>query len=331
MKILFFGEPLIRITPDCYQNLDNNQAAYLYYGGSEVNIARSLSYMGIPCKLFTALPNNEIGDSYLNFLERNNIDVSAIVRKGQRLGTYYLIDGYGWRNSQVCYDRAYTSINDLKISDLDFDEIFRDITHFHFSGITIALSDQVRLVLTALLEEACQRKVTVSIDLNYRSKLLSLIEAKDYFSKYAKYATYCFGIDPLKADANDNNLFNRESASQKELEKRMSSLLSIYNFKYLFHTRRTVKQNVNDYLSYVYYQDKLVKSQEFSTAVLQRVGSGDAFITGALYQILNNKSPKEIIDFASACAIYKCTVSQDSMLAKPETIHDLMKSNDVVR
>ena len=100
-KILFFGEPLIRITPSFYEKLNDKTNCTLYYGGSEINIARNMSAFGIDTAIFTGLPEHEVGNSFIDFLKQSQIDSNNIQRCGERIGLYYLINGYGVRNSEV--------------------------------------------------------------------------------------------------------------------------------------------------------------------------------------------------------------------------------------
>lgn len=72
----------------------------------EINIACNLQALGISTKVFTALPANEIGDRFLTFLKQHQIDTSSICRLGDRIGLYYLENGFGCRQSEVFYDRS---------------------------------------------------------------------------------------------------------------------------------------------------------------------------------------------------------------------------------
>ena len=164
--LLLFGEPLIRITPVDVSSLGDQVVSTTYFGGSEVNIACNLQALGICTKLFTGLPDNEIGNRFLTFLKQHDIDTSTIFRLGDRLGVYYLENGFGCRQSEVFYDRKHTSINQIRPEMLDMDSLFKGISHFHFSGITVAIDEQVREVLLCLLKEAKQRNITISMDLN---------------------------------------------------------------------------------------------------------------------------------------------------------------------
>ena len=332
MKILLFGEPLIRISPLDATSIGDHVASSTYFGGSEINIACNLQALGISTKVFTALPANEIGDRFLTFLKQHQIDTSSICRLGDRIGLYYLENGFGCRQSEVFYDRKHTSISQIRPNMLDMDSLFQGISHFHFSGITVAIGQEVRTLLLLLLEEAKRLGIIVSMDLNLRTKMISVLEAKYEFSKFARFADYCFGIDPLMIDDQNLEMFPRDKASLKEVENRMRQLKEAYGFKAIFHTLRSSdEQDKNVYQAYA-LEERFEESVQLKTAVYQRVGSGDAFISGALYQLLHHSSLKTTIDFAVASATLKCTLPGDHLSTSETSIEKLLaNAQDIIR
>lgn len=331
-KILLFGEPLIRISPLDATSIGDHVASSTYFGGSEINIACNLQALGISTKVFTALPANEIGDRFLTFLKQHQIDTSSIYRLGDRIGLYYLENGFGCRQSEVFYDRKHTSISQIRPNMLDMDSLFQGISHFHFSGITVAIGQEVRTLLLLLLEEAKRLGIIVSMDLNLRTKMISVLEAKYEFSKFARFADYCFGIDPLMIDDQNLEMFPRDRASLKEVENRMRQLKEAYGFKAIFHTLRSSdEQDKNVYQAYA-LGERFEESVQLKTAVYQRVGSGDAFISGALYQLLHHSSLKTTIDFAVASATLKCTLPGDHLSTSAAGIEKLLaNAQDIIR
>lgn len=331
-KILLFGEPLIRISPLDATSIGDHVASSTYFGGSEINIACNLQALGISTKVFTALPANEIGDRFLTFLKQHQIDTSSICRLGDRIGLYYLENGFGCRQSEVFYDRKHTSISQIRPNMLDMDSLFQGISHFHFSGITIAIGQEVRAILLLLLEEAKRRGIVVSIDLNLRTKMISVLEAKYEFSKFARFTDYCFGIDPLMIDDQNLEMFPRDSASLEEVENRMRLLKEAYGFKAIFHILRSSdEQDKNVYQAYA-LEERFEESVQLKTAVYQRIGSGDAFISGALYQLLHHSSLKTTIDFAVASATLKCTLPGDHLSTSATSIENLLaNAQDIIR
>lgn len=331
-KILFFGEPLIRITPTEWGMMRDNTTASVHYGGSEINVACALQGFGLQTRLLSALPNNNLGDSYLSFLKQHALDTSNIFRIGERIGIYYLEDGFGCRHGQISYDRTHTSISEIKPDMLDFEKLFEDVSHFHFSGITIAISESCRLLLELLLLEAKKRGVVVSFDPNLRKHMIALQDAKQEFSYFAAYADVCFGIEPLMLHAQDLTLFDRENATTSMLIERMQQLKEHFHFKAIFHTIRTIDSaGVNSYQAFA-FDGALHSSKLFQTKTLQRIGSGDAFVAGALYKLINGMGTDEIVDFAAACASLKCTIAGDHLNQPVSRVNELLsKQKDVSR
>lgn len=331
-KILLFGEPLIRVMPLDVQQIDNQTLSKIYFGGSEVNIARTLQGFGLDTEFLTGLPDSNIGERFLAFLKRNSIGTNHIHRIGKRIGIYYLENGFGCRQSNVFYDRSHTSISELKAEMIDVDKLFDGIVHFHFSGITIAINEEIRKLLLLLLDEAKKRNITISLDLNWRSKMISALEAKKLFSVFAHYADYCFGIEPIMINEQDLKLFNRHNARVESIEERMATLQKIYQFKVIFHTIRQTDEQGNNLYSAYGLTNTFQKSIELKTKVLQRVGSGDAFIAGALYQLIQGASLQKTLDFAIASGTLKCTFEEDSMFQSVKAIEALgASSKDIIR
>jgi 2-dehydro-3-deoxygluconokinase len=140
MKVITFGEIMLRLSPPNYQRFSQARSFDIVYGGSESNVAASLANYGIDAEFVTRLPANEIGDACLKFLKQSEIGTHFIVRGGERLGVYFVEMGAVQRASQVIYDRSNSSFAEIKPEMIDWKIVFADATWFHWSGITPAIS-----------------------------------------------------------------------------------------------------------------------------------------------------------------------------------------------
>ena len=77
------------------------------------------------------------------------------------------------RPSKVIYDRAGSAISEAQPEDFDWERIFEGVSWFHFTGITLALGDNVARICLMACKKAREKGITVSCDLNYRKKLRS--------------------------------------------------------------------------------------------------------------------------------------------------------------
>jgi 2-dehydro-3-deoxygluconokinase len=71
----------------------------------------------------------------------------------------------------VVYDRAGSSFSELKRGMIDWDKVFRDVSWFNLTAISPALNANVADVCLEAVEAASRKNITVSLDLNYRSRL----------------------------------------------------------------------------------------------------------------------------------------------------------------
>lgn len=331
-KLLLVGDPLIRISPMDHQMLSSSCSAELFFGGSEVNIARTIGGFGGKVSLLTALPDNPVGQAFQRFLQHSFIDTSLIKWQGKRVGIYYLENGFGCRSSRVFYDRQQSSFTELKAENLEYSHIFEDVTHFHFSGISLALGETTRLLIKRLILEAKKRGVIVSFDLNYRSSMMSVIDAKHIFSEFAYYADVVFGMEPLMLTDSDIEMLDRSKLNREGIKQRLFGLSQKYNIGTIIHTvRSTDSIGNNEFKAYALVNDSLIESTQVKTAVFQRVGSGDAFVAGVLYRLMSKVVEEDDLDFGVAAASLKCTVAEDQLFTSIDKVQDVLDKNKDVK
>ena len=154
MKVITFGELMLRLAPEGYYRFVQADKFGATYGGGEANVAVSLANYGVDVAFVSKIVNNPIGDAAVNSLRKYGVDTSLITRGGERLGIYYLEKGASQRPSKVVYDRAHSSISEAKQEDFDWNKIFEGVNLFHFTGITPALGDNVAEITLKAVQEA---------------------------------------------------------------------------------------------------------------------------------------------------------------------------------
>lgn len=89
-----------------------------------------------------------------------------------------------------------------------------------FSGITPAISDNMAQITLLACKKAKERGITISCDLNYRSKLWSGEKANKVMNEICKYVDICianeddavgiFGLDASNSDKEKNSYIAEE-------------------------------------------------------------------------------------------------------------------------
>ncbi|MGL5382525.1 MAG: PfkB family carbohydrate kinase [Culicoidibacterales bacterium] len=310
-KILGFGELLLRLNPPHYQKIRQTSTFQAYYGGAEANVIMSLSCFGHQTKFISKVPTHQIGTCAIQQLASIGIDTSGIQQSDGRLGIYFLEQGHGARTSEVIYDRSHSCFSQAEVTDFNYHDILDDVTHVCLSGITPALSSTVAKSCYQLILEAKQRKIFVSYDSNYRSKLWTHREAKQFLEIILPL------VDTIFLSVADFQYILEydipEGTTTEQLTQLYQQLLEKYpNIRYAAATKRTVHSMSENSLQALLYTDgKLYKSPEQRFQILDRVGGGDAFTAGILHGILSELSPQETVEFANSASILKHSIVGD--------------------
>ena len=113
-KFVTFGELMLRLSPQGTDVLFQKPSLEATFGGAEANVAVSLANYGEEAVFVTALPDNPIADAAVRELRGFGVDTKYIRRSGSRVGIYYAEKGACMRPSKVVYDRAHSSITEVK-------------------------------------------------------------------------------------------------------------------------------------------------------------------------------------------------------------------------
>jgi 2-dehydro-3-deoxygluconokinase len=332
MKVITFGEIMLRLAPEGYYRFVQANSYGAIYGGSEANVAVSLAGFGIDAAFVTKLPKHEIGQGAVNSLRKFGVDTSLLVRGGERVGIYFLEKGASQRPSKVIYDRAHSAIATAVESDFDWDKIFKDANWFHFTGITPALSDNAALICMAACKAARAKGITVSCDINYRANLWKRDKAGDVMGKLMEYVDICianeedaadvFGIKASGSDVTSGKI------NQDGYREVAAALIKKFNFKQTAITlRESISANDNNWGAILCTGKDFYFSKKYAVHIVDRVGGGDSFDAGLIYANLQGMPPDEGLEFATAAGCLKHTIEGDMNYVSVDEVKKLTSGN----
>lgn len=338
-KVITFGEILMRLSPPSELRFSQATSFDVCFGGGEFNVAVSLANFGIDTQFITCLPDNDLGKRALMEIKKHNVSSENVLLDGNRLGIYFLEEGSSIRGSKVIYDRANSAMADLKTGRIDWKNIFKGAEVFHWSGITPALSQNTADVCLEALKFAHDAGLKITCDLNYRAKLWNYgKQPKDIMPQLLHYC------DVILGDI-DTALFMLGKEKCNPDYKEVSSLPNLYNqlfelcpnLKQIATTLRYSLHKNHQQIGGILYD----KNQIYHTPVrdvipvLDRIGSGDAFMGGLLYGLLNEAFDlQQTLDFAVAACCLKHTIKGDLNETTVDEIQKLLEgdtSGKVVR
>lgn len=316
MKVVTFGELMLRLAPNGYYRFFQNDQMQATFGGGEANVAVSLANFGANVSYVTKLPAHAIGEAAVNSLRYFGVDTSKIVRGGDRVGIYYLEKGASQRGSVCIYDRKHSAIQESDASEFDWDDILEGADWFHFTGITPALGPN----LVESCKQACvtakKKGVKVSCDLNYRSKLWSRPQARAAMTELCQYVDVCisneedakdvFGIGAENTDITGGKL-NRDGYKSVACQ-----LMDRFGFEKVAITLRTsISASDNDWAAMLYDGTGYYFSKSYHVHIVDRVGGGDSFGAALIYSLLTGKDAQSAVEFAAAASALKHSVECD--------------------
>lgn len=335
-KVLTFGEILLRLSPPNYQRFTQASSFEAIYGGAEANVAVSLANFGIETDFLTRIPNNALGNACINYLRQFGVNTDKILRGGDRLGKYFFEKGASIRSGKVIYDRAHSAISTSTNEMYNWDLIFKDISWFHWTGITPALSESLANVCLNAIKVAKERNITISCDLNYRNKLWNYGKTPiEVMPELIKNCNILIGSEfnirkMLDIALSDEQLTSDRNQTERN-QKIMKKVMKKYpNLEFVgFTMRDSISSSHNTLSGLLYDRNETYSSPTYDIDfIVDRVGGGDAFNAGLLYGLLKFKDDlQKVLDFAVAAAALKHSIEGDFNLVSKSEVEKLMKGH----
>ncbi len=325
-RIITFGEIMLRLKAPGNERFLQSPLLEATFGGGEANVAVGLARFGLEAAFVTFIPKNLIGDACLAELRRQGVDVSGVVRKGSRLGIYFLEGGANQRPSVVIYDRAHSAIAEATSADIAWDKVFTAAAWFHITGITPAISESAaRLSLDAVIN-AKGKGLTVSCDLNYRKNLWNYGRtAAEVMTEIVKHVDIlvaneedCQKALGIAADSDVESGKVGVDSYRVLTEKVLEKFPNIR--KIAITLRESHSADHNGWSAVLNNGSEFLISRHYEIRdIVDRVGTGDSFAAGLIYGLNALKSDSEALEFAVAASCLKHSIPGDlPLLSVPE-------------
>lgn len=329
MMITTFGELMLRLTATENQRFTQASNFKANFGGAEANVAVLLSRLGDRTAFVTKLPNNALASAAIAELKGFGIDTSLITRGGNRMGIYFVETGSDHRGSNVIYDRIGSSFATSVFKDFDWDFLLMRTSYFYISGISAALSPELRRTLLWTANYCHQHNIKVIYDANFRGKLWSPASAQAFNSQLMPSVDIClandvdlkpaFGlsIDPSQATADEIEQTLRQIPKAFPNCQQVASIF-----------RKPAGPSTQKWFATLLDHHQFFTSQTYETTAHHEIGAGDAFGGAMTHGILNGFTPQYRLDYALAAAILKLSIAGDYPLITDSDIQALLTKDN---
>lgn len=320
--LIGLGEVMLRLSPPNKEKISQSEIFEKNAGGSELNVVSGAAMLGIRSAIITKLPKNKMGHFIRNKIRYGNVSDDYIVYDtdpGSRLGLYYYESGAYPRKSSVIYDRAGSSMCSLKLEDIP-EDIYEKTKIFHISSISLAIDPQLQKTALAMIEKFKKAGAAISFDVNYRAALWSEEDAKKVIESVFPYVDLLF-----VSEETSRRMLQRTGT----LEEIMQGYAKDYGCRLVATTRRdVVSPTHHNFNSKIYYDGTFYEEEPYNNIeVIDRIGSGDAYLAGVLYGLVRNGCVQSALEIGNALSAVKNTVLGDMSASSIDEIEGVVKSH----
>ncbi|MCI5650155.1 MAG: sugar kinase [Fusicatenibacter sp.] len=326
--LLALGELLLRLSPPDNERLVRSETFQKTAGGAELNVVSGVSLLGLHTGIISKLPANDLGTYIKNRIRFLGVSDDYLVydeKKTARLGTYYYENGAHPRKPRIVYDRMFTSFQQISMDDYD-ESLFSSARCFHTSGITLALCEKTRETAIAMIKKFKEHGALISFDVNFRGNLWTGDEARECIQKILPY------VDIFFCSEDTARLTFLKEGTAHEI---MKSFTEEYPISVVASTQRIVHSpKIHTFGSVIYSaaDDTFYEEEPYrDIEVVDRIGSGDAYVSGVLYSLLANPNDfQTALSYGNATGSVKNTIPGDLPSCNRREIDTIIKAHRTI-
>ena len=320
--LIGLGEVMLRLSPPDKEKISQSEVFEKNCGGSEFNVTSGAANLGIRAAVVTKLPKNKLGHYIARRIRYGTVSDDYVVwdySDERRLGIYYYESGVYPRKSAVVYDRADSSVCSLDISEIP-EDIYTKTRVFHFSSISLALGKTLRETTLSVMKRMKEQGVAISFDVNYRATLWSEEEAREVIKGVLPFVDILFVSEETS---------RRMVGKTGTLDEIMKSYADEFGCKIVATTRReVVSPTKHNFGSRIYYNGEFFEEPHYmGIEVIDRVGSGDAYVAGVLFGLLTGDDVARAMSYGNALSAIKNTVSGDMSISSIDEVDQIIAAH----
>ncbi len=322
--LLSLGEIMLRLSPPDNERITRGNSFSKQAGGAELNSATGAAMLGLRCGIISKLPANDLGIYVKNHVRLCGVSDDYLVYdddKDARLGIYCYENGAYPRKPRIVYDRKNSSMTKISVEDFP-DSLYSATRCFHTSGITLALCPQVRETAVEMIKRFKKQGTIISFDVNFRGNLWSGQEAKECIESILPY------VDIFFCSEDTARLTFLKEGDAKSI---MKSFTKDYPISIVASTQRIVhspKRHTFGSIIYSAKNDTFYEEQPYADIeVVDRIGSGDAYISGVLYGLLSDDGAQDYqraLEYGNAVSALKNTIPGDLLCTDLKEINGII-------
>jgi 2-dehydro-3-deoxygluconokinase len=294
LDLVTLGEAMVQLNATEAGLLRHVRTFEKHAAGSELNCAIAASRLGLRTGWIGKLGRDELGEFVLATARSERVDTSAVVRADDvPTGLFLIQRGYPWPgSSSSVYYRNGSAGSRLRASELSESYVSR-ARIFHFSGISLAVSPELRRTCWSAVEMAKSAGIMISFDINFRRKLWAPEEGIAVIKRALSVADVVFCASDDAA-----TLFGADTPEEA------IEVLASYGAARVVVTRGAEG-------ACMWFDGRLFEGQGRRVSVVDATGAGDALAATVLTGILGRWPDDKTIELACTVGSLVCSVAGD--------------------
>jgi 2-dehydro-3-deoxygluconokinase len=304
MDVITFGEAMIRLAPADHRRLEQAYLLNVEIGGAELNTAVGLARLGRTSAWVSRLTANPLGRLIANRAREAGVSTEHVLfTDHDRVGVYFLEFGAAPRPSGIVYDRVNSAMARIQPGMIDWPRVFTCAGWFYVTGIAAALSESSAAATVDALAAAKAAGLTTCLDPNHRAKLWTVDQARAWLTDAIRH------VDVLVTNPEDAERFFGVPAGDPE--QAAAAMAEQYRLVAVAMTLRQTPSVWRNVVSAVGHAGgRTVRAPSYEVEVVDRLGSGDAFVAGLLHGLLDGDLAKGL-NFGTAMSALKHSIPGD--------------------
>lgn len=269
MNVVCIGEVL-------WDNLPHG----MFLGGAPLNVATNLRKLGVDAQILSALGNDELGADTLLRLKALGFDTTHIQINDKPTGVVDVkLNAHGVPKYVIAENAAWDFIEAT-------DEAIQLVSKADYVIIgSLAFRNENNN--DALLKLVKAVEGILILDVNFRKPFYN----RKLIDKLLGYA------DILKVNDEEIEEIAKWKFLSTEYTKSIPALCEMNKISMAFIT-------LGEAGAAMYSNGEFTQQPRYEITVADTVGAGDAFLAGALFSIIKEKEPKQVLKFANAMGAY---------------------------
>lgn len=267
-KVICFGEVLWDALPKG-----------IYLGGSPLNVALNLSYLGVNSSIISAVGNDLLGNLAIKSVGQKGLETGLIQRTDYPTGLVEVdIDNQGIPNYTIHENVAWDFIKNTD----EIKNALKESSYFMFG--TLAFRNKTGNTIRELLKDY---EGKVILDVNFRKPYYN----ESLVDEVLKYT------DILKL--NEEELLQILAWKGKDIsyEEALMWLGEYYELE-------TILLSLGEKGALIFKAGEIAKKGRYYVKVRDTVGAGDAFLAGAIHGLIRGMDAYDTVCFANAVGAF---------------------------